>query len=87
MEIVQGAENKSRRAQAIRFLRHFRIEHATEDDDRWAMRQLASFHLSHGIALQDAMIASVAARLAVPLYTTNLKHFAPLPAVDARLPY
>ena len=49
----------------------------------WAMRQTASFHLSHGIQLQDAMIASVAARLAVPLYTTNLKHFQPLPSVDA----
>jgi predicted nucleic acid-binding protein len=59
----------------------------TEDDNRWAMRQTASFHLSHGIQLQDAMIASVAARLAVPLYTTNLKHFLPLPSVDARKPY
>ena len=87
METVQGAANKSRRAQAIRFLRRFPIEHPTEDDNRWAMRQLARFHLSHSIALHDAMIASVAARLAVPLYTTNLKHFAPLPAVDAKRPY
>ncbi len=87
METVQGAANKSRRAQAIRFLRQFRIEHSTEDDNRWAMRQLARFHLSHNIALHDAMIASVAARLTVPLYTTNLKHFEPLPAVDARRPY
>ncbi|HKH50141.1 MAG TPA: hypothetical protein VKM72_36275 [Thermoanaerobaculia bacterium] len=31
--------------------------------------------------------ASVAARLAIPLYTTNLKHFQPLPTVDARKPY
>ncbi len=87
MEIVQGAANKERRAQAIRFLRQFRIEHPTEDDNRWAMRQLAHFHLSHNIHLQDAMIASVAARLAVPLYTANLKHFEPLPAIDAKKPY
>ena len=87
METVQGAANKSRRAKAIRFLRQFRIEHSTEDDNRWAMRQLARFHLSHSIALHDAMIASVAARLAVPLYTTNLKHFEPLPGVDTKRPY
>lgn len=87
METIQGATNKVKRAQAIKFLRRFRIEHATDDDDRWAMRQLASFCLSHGIELQDAMIASVAARLSVPLYTTNLKHFQPLPALDARHPY
>jgi predicted nucleic acid-binding protein len=87
METVQGATDRVKRAQAIRFLRRFRIEHPTEDDNRWAMRQTARFHLSHGIQLQDAMIASVAARLAVPLYTTNLKHFQPLPSVDADRPY
>jgi len=87
METVQGATDRSRRAQAIRFLRQFRIEHPTEDDNRWAMRQIARFHLSHSIQLQDTMIASVAVRLAVPLYTTNLKHFQPLPSVDAKKPY
>jgi tRNA(fMet)-specific endonuclease VapC len=87
METVQGAPNRSKRAQALRLLRQFRIEHPTPDDNRWAMRQVAAFHLSHSIELQDAMIASVAARLAVPLYTMNLKHFQSLPAVDATAPY
>ena len=87
METVEGATNRVKRAQTIRFLRPFRLEHPTEDDNRWAMRQLARFHLSHGVQLQDLMIASVAARLAIPLYTTNLKHFLALPSVDARKPY
>lgn len=87
METVQGATDRAKRAQAIRFLSRFRVEHPTEDDNRWAMRQTARFHLSHSIHLQDAMIASVAARLAVPLYTTNLRHFEPLPSVDASKPY
>jgi predicted nucleic acid-binding protein len=87
METVQGAVNREKRAQAIRFLGQFRVEHPTADDNRWAMRQTARFHLSHGIQLQDAMIASVVARLAVPLYTANLKHFLPLPSVDAKKPY
>lgn len=87
METVQGATDSARRAQAIRLLRQFRIEHPTEDDNRWAMRQAARFHLSHNIHLQDVMIASVAVRLAVPLYTTNLKHFEPLPSLDVRRPY
>jgi predicted nucleic acid-binding protein len=87
METIQGATDRVKRARTIRFLRQFRIEHPTEDDNRWAMRQTATFHLSHGIQLQDAMIASVAARLAVPLYTTNLKHFQPLPSVDVKKPF
>jgi predicted nucleic acid-binding protein len=87
METIQGASNREKRSQAMRFLRQFAIEHPTEDDNRWAMRQLAAFNLSHGVQLQDAMIASVAARLGVPLYTTNLKHFLPLPSVNAKKPY
>jgi predicted nucleic acid-binding protein len=87
METVQGAIDGARRAQALRLLRQFHIEHPTEDDNRWAMRQTARFHLSHGVQLQDAMIASVAVRFAVPLFTTNLKHFLPLPSLDSRKPY
>jgi predicted nucleic acid-binding protein len=87
METVQGATDGAKRARTLRFLRQFSLEHPTPDDNRWAMRQIASFHLSHSVHLQDAMIASVAARLAVPLYTTNLRHFQPLPSVDAKKPY
>lgn len=44
METIQGATDKVKRAQAIRLLRQFHIEHPTEDDNRWAMRQLARFY-------------------------------------------
>lgn len=87
MEIVQGARNKPERQKVLRFLHRFHIEHPTPDDNRWAMRQLAAFHLSHGIEFPDVMIASVAVRLDVPLYTFNLKHYEPLPGLDARAPY
>jgi len=87
METVQGASDGAKRAQAIRFLGRFHIEHPTPDDNRWAMRQLARLYLSHGIHLEDALIASVAARLAVPVYTTNLKHFMPLPGIQAHRRY
>ena len=85
--ILDTSTDRVKRSQAIRFLGQFHVEHPTEADNRWAMRQTARFHLSHNIQLQDAMIASVAARLGAPLYTTNLKHFVPLPSVNARRPY
>lgn len=87
METVQGATDKTKRAQAIRFLRQFRIEHPTADDNRWAMRQLARFHLSHGVDLADAQIASVAVRHGVSLFTLNVKHYEPLPGVEVIRPY
>jgi predicted nucleic acid-binding protein len=87
MEIVQGARDKTDRAQLLRFLRQFPVEHPTADDNHWAMRQFAQFHLSHGVEMADVMIASVAVRDSVPLYTLNLRHYQPLVGVDAQRPY
>ena len=87
METLQGAQNRQQRDQIMRFLRHFPIEHPTPDDNRWAMRQLARFHLSHNISFPDIMIASVAVRLNVPLYTLNIRHYEPLPNMQAVKPY
>ncbi len=87
METVQGARNNAERDQILRFLKQFPIEHPIEADNNWAMRQFARFHLGYGIELTDMMIASVAVRLSVPLYTLNIKHYVPLPGVNAVRPY
>jgi predicted nucleic acid-binding protein len=87
METIQGARDQIERAQIIRFLRQLRIEHPTSDDNNWAMLQFGQFYLSHRIKMSDVMIASVAVRLAVPLYTLNIRHYAPLPKVDEQKPY
>jgi predicted nucleic acid-binding protein len=87
METVEGARNKTELARLIRFLNRFPIEHALPEDHLWTMEQFGKFHLSHQIGFEDILIASVAARLAIPLYTLNIKHFAPLPDVDERRPY
>ena len=87
METVEGARNNAERARIVRFLRQFYMEHPTSDDNNWAMLQFSRFYLSHKIDMQDIMIASVAVHLAVPLYTLNIKHYAPLPDVDERHPY
>lgn len=51
------------------------------------MLQFGRFYLSHGVEMTDVMIASVAVRLSVPLYTLNIRHYAPLPDVDEHKPY
>lgn len=87
MEIVQGATDKQKRQQFIKFLKRFTVEYTTQTDTQWAMRQLARFSLSHGIEITDVLIASVAVRLNVPIYTLNVKHFAPLPSIQVIKPY
>lgn len=87
MEIAQGAQNNRELLELTRFLRQFHIEHPTIADNNWAMRQFGRFNLSHKIDMADVMIASVAVRLAVPLYTLNIRHYEPLPDVDEQRPY
>jgi predicted nucleic acid-binding protein len=68
-------------------LRDFeRVDLITADID-WAIQQLWLFKLSHNVGGNDCLIASVSHRLQIPLYTTNLKHFAPLLGVLAQKPY
>lgn len=87
METVQGSRNKAEQERAIDFMRLFYMEHFVTADSEWAMKQIAEYALSHGVQFPDTMIAAVAFRLKVPIYTTNLKHFTPLPDVDERKPY
>lgn len=86
-KFAQGAQNNRELLELTRFLRQFYIEHPTIADNNWTMRQFGRFNLSHKIDMADVMIASVAVRLAVPLYTLNIRHYEPLPDVDEQRPY
>ena len=59
---------------------------ASEDFD-WAIRQSLRLRLSYNVGPMDCLIASVAHRLGLPLYSRNLKHFAPLLGDLAQAPY
>ena len=52
---------------------NFDIVYLTQADMDWAMQQLLTYRLSHGIAVMDCLIASVCYRLQVPLYTHNMR--------------
>ena len=86
-ETLEGANNNLERTRALRLLRRFHIEHPSIADNDWAMYQYSQFYLSQGIDWEDCMIASVAIRLSIPLYTRNTKHFGILPNLDLRQPY
>ena len=88
LEVVEGAPNQQKQRQAIQFLRTFAQTIEIEPADGvWALTQLMKFHLSHNVDAFDCLIASASARLNIPLYTRNLKHFAPLLGSMAQVPY
>lgn len=87
MELVAGAHNKVEQSRAIQLVAKFQMIYPTQADIDWAMQMQASYTLSHGIGMNDCLIASASQRLQLPLFTTNLKHFAPLLGSLAERPY
>lgn len=87
MEVLIGAKDKQDQQHLRQLLSPFFVFHLTPDDSRWAMEQLAAFRLSHGIGLTDCLIGALAARTQLPLYTRNIKHYAPLPDIKLIQPY
>lgn len=87
MEMVVGVTSKQNMRETIEFLDGFEIQFITYDDQLWAQEQLKRFRFSHYIGMNDYLIASIAYRLQMPLFTHNLKHMTPLIGKLAVKPY
>jgi len=87
LEVLEGTPGKAHQAQAKGVLAQFEMLYLTAADQQWAMEQLERFQFSHHIGMNDCLIASVAYRLRIPLYTHNIKDMAPLLGELAVKPY
>ena len=87
LEVMEGASNKANQAQCKELLNQFDLLYPTSADQQWAMELLERFQFSHHIGKEDCLIASVAYRLQLPLYTHNLKDMTPLIGSLAVQPY
>ena len=87
MEVMEGTSSKSNQQSSKKILDKFELLYLTTTDQQWAMRQLQNYQFSHHIGMHDCLIASIAYRLQIPLYTHNLKHMTPLIGNLAIKPY
>jgi predicted nucleic acid-binding protein len=87
MEVMEGTNNKAHQAECKALLRQFDTLYLTTSDQQWAMEQLERLQFSHHVGMDDCLIASVAYRLQVPLYTHNLKDMTPMVGKLAVKPY
>jgi predicted nucleic acid-binding protein len=87
MEVMEGASSKANQNECKNILKKFELLYPTSTDQQWAMEQLERFQFSHHIGKYDCLIASVAYRLQIPLYTHNLKDMTPLIGSLAVQPY
>lgn len=87
LEVMEGTSNKANQAQCKNLLAQFELAYLTSVDQQWAMEQLEQYQFSHHIGLADCLIASIAHRMQLPLYTHNLKDMTPLVGSLAVKPY
>lgn len=87
LEVMEGTTNKANQVQCKSILRKFDLIYLTTNDQHWAMQQVERFQFSHHVGKDDCLIAAVAYRLQVPLYTHNLKDMTPMLGSLAVKPY
>lgn len=87
IEALEGAPNKQKQADAIKLLSRFDLVPTLAEDIDWASGALTQHGLAHGVDGYDCLIAAASHPLQLPLYTRNMKHFAPLIGVSAIKPY
>ena len=87
LEVMYGAGSKAKQTACKILLNQFTLLHLSSADQNWAMMQMERYRLRHGISINDCLIASVAYRLQVPLYTHNLKDMTPMIGHLAVKPY
>jgi len=87
LEVMAGASSKVNQTESKSVLSKFELLYLTTADQQWAMDQLERFQFSHHISINDCLIAAVAQRMRLPLYTHNLKDMAPMIGALAVKPY
>jgi predicted nucleic acid-binding protein len=87
LEVLEGAENGAAQRDAVKLLQRFELVELTTPDLVWATEKLIAYNLRYSMDAFDCLIASVNARLQIPLYTRNMKHFAPMLNGLAQRPY
>jgi hypothetical protein len=87
MEVLQGARSAAEQGSIREQLEAFSVQHLETGDSQRALEWFATYRLSHGTGIMDCLIGAIAARLSVPFYTFNVRHFGPIAGVHARQPY
>jgi len=87
LEVIEGASGKAAQTKCKAILNEFDMIYLTSTDMDWAIQRLERYRFSHGAGANDCLIASVAYRLQVPLYTHNLKDMRVLIGEQAVKPY
>lgn len=74
-ELLCGALDKAHRTRLLKFLARVRVVPISPNISQKHFELIEHYSLSHGLQVQDAIIAATALILEAPLYTLNKKDF------------
>lgn len=83
-ELLQGARDKKAQQVIEKFLRRVTVLPLTPIISECMLDFIGRFHLSHGLAIPDALIAATAIEHTLTLVTHNVKHFSYIPGLSVR---
>jgi predicted nucleic acid-binding protein len=86
-ELLAGCRNSREMQTAYAFTRRFKCYWPTNQDCERAIDTYAKTKLSHGVSVNDALIAECAIGLGATLCTFNVKHFGAISNLHYHQPY
>jgi predicted nucleic acid-binding protein len=87
MELIQDAQNARQVRDALRLAAPLPVVWPTAADCQRAPADFATFHVSQGLGLLDALIGACAVGLSATLCTFNVKHYRVIPGLTILEPY
>ncbi len=87
MELVAGCANKADLWRIQKIVVRYVLHWPTAADCQFALAQQSQLSFSHGLGLQDALIAATAIGQGATLCTFNVKHFSAVPGLVTEQPY
>jgi predicted nucleic acid-binding protein len=87
MELIQDAPSSQHVRKALKLVSPFLVVWPTEAECSRGLATFATYHLSHGLGLLDALIAACALGRSTTLCTFNTKHYAAVPGLLTEQPY
>lgn len=87
MELIQGARDREEQSKIEGAVESYSVIWPSPEVCDQAFSVFASYHLSHGLGILDALIGQMAVTLGLPLYTFNQRHYEAIPGLETAQPY
>ena len=82
MELYRGMKNKTELAQIKKKIKYYDSFQINDVVSILAVELVEKYHLSHGLAIPDALIAATAVTYNIPLFTYNVRDFDFVPNIS-----